>query len=69
MHLLSALINKVPTVSAESPKKSEASELPSVKLFKRMTTLKMEKTELELECAQLRSRLEEVLEVNSNLEA
>ena len=50
MHLLSALINKVP-VAAESPKKAETSELPSVKLFKRMTTLKMEKTELEIECA------------------
>lgn len=52
---------------AESPKKAEASELPSVKLFKRMTTLKQEKTVLELECAELHTKIEELHELNSSL--
>jgi predicted nuclease with TOPRIM domain len=45
-----------------------ATDLPSVKLFKRLTTIKKEKNELESECQFLKERLDELYSLNQQLE-
>ena len=44
-----------------------AGELPSIKLFQRMTALKREKTVIEEENVFLKGKIEELLEINQNL--
>ena len=44
-----------------------AGELPSIKLFQRMTALKREKTVIEEENVLLKGKIEELLEINQNL--
>ena len=44
-----------------------AGELPSIKLFQRMTSLKREKTVIEEENVLLKGKIEELLEINQNL--
>ena len=44
-----------------------AGELPSIKLFQRMTALKREKTVIEEENVLLKRKIEELLEINQNL--
>ena len=42
--------------------------MPSIKLFKRMTTLKREKTEVENELAYIREKLEDATFMNQKLD-
>jgi predicted transglutaminase-like cysteine proteinase len=44
-----------------------AGELPSIKLFQRMTVLKRDKTVLEDENVLLKGKIEELLAINQNL--
>jgi len=45
---------------------STAGELPSIKLFQRMTALKREKTVIEEENVLLKGKIEELLAINQN---